>query len=70
MSPDVCVCAFVSVCISSCSTGVTVALQLLRSVAEIVGPHTAEEGLDEVCRLLCTIATLLCFTNMHGTQKV
>ena len=34
--------------VSSCSTGVTVALQLLRSVVEIVGPHAAEEALDVV----------------------
>ena len=68
MSLEMCVCHWrcvhvtgdVCLSVSSCSTGVTVALQLLRSVVEIVGPHAAEEALDVVgCSTLFLYTILL-----------
>ena len=46
---------------STCSTGVTVALQLLRSVVEIVGPH-CKGVLDEVHTLPHIVSTPQYFT--------
>lgn len=46
--------------VSSCSTGVTVALQLLRSVVEIVGPHAVEEALDVVGCSTLYFSALFC----------